>query len=58
MYLAHAAHTLTTIAYFLPVVAFLVWLAIVQIKDRRSRAASDEGGSTLPPSHLRSDQVD
>jgi hypothetical protein len=35
--LAHAGHTLTTIAYFLPVVAFLLWLAVTQIRERRSR---------------------
>jgi hypothetical protein len=32
---AHAGHTLTTIAYFLPVVAFLVWLLATQIRERR-----------------------
>jgi hypothetical protein len=40
MLLAHAGHTLTTIAYFLPVVAFLVWLLVVQIKERRGRSRS------------------
>ena len=35
MLLAHSAHTLTTIAYFLPVVAFLGWLAVTQIRERR-----------------------
>jgi hypothetical protein len=35
--LAHAGHYLTTIAYFLPVVAFLMWLAITQIRERRGR---------------------
>jgi hypothetical protein len=35
--IAHAGHYLTTIAYFLPVVAFLVWLLVTQIKERRSR---------------------
>jgi hypothetical protein len=34
---AHAGHWITTIAYFLPVVAFLVWLAVTQIRERRSR---------------------
>jgi hypothetical protein len=34
---AHAGHWLTTIAYFLPVVAFLVWLAITQIRERRKQ---------------------
>ena len=38
MVLAHAGHTLTTIAYFVPVVAFLVWLAVVQIRERRGRS--------------------
>ena len=33
--IAHAGHWLMTIAYFLPVVAFLVWLAITQIRERR-----------------------
>ena len=33
--IAHAGHWLTTIAYFVPVVAFLVWLAATQIRDRR-----------------------
>jgi hypothetical protein len=33
--IAHAAHTLTTIAYFLPVVAFLVWLLVTQVRERR-----------------------
>jgi hypothetical protein len=37
---AHAGHYLTTIAYFLPVVAFLVWLLITQIRERRSRNRS------------------
>jgi hypothetical protein len=36
--IAHAAHTLTTIAYFVPVVAFLAWLLITQVKERRSRS--------------------
>jgi hypothetical protein len=34
---AHAGHWLTSVAYFLPVVGFLVWLAIVQIRERRGR---------------------
>ena len=33
--IAHAGHWLTTIAYFVPVVAFLVWLGITQIRERR-----------------------
>jgi hypothetical protein len=38
VYLAHAGHWLTSIAYFVPVIAFLVWLAVTQIKDRRNRS--------------------
>jgi hypothetical protein len=33
--IAHAGHTLTTLAYFLPVVAFIVWLLATQIRERR-----------------------
>jgi hypothetical protein len=36
--IAHTAHVLTTIAYFLPVVAFMVWLLVTQIRERRSRS--------------------
>jgi uncharacterized membrane protein YtjA (UPF0391 family) len=36
--IAHAGHLITTIAYFLPVVAFLVWLVVTQIRDRRRRS--------------------
>jgi hypothetical protein len=35
LFIAHAAHTLTTIAYFVPVVAFLMWLLATQIRERR-----------------------
>jgi hypothetical protein len=41
MFLAHAGHWLTSIAYFVPVVAFLVWLAVTQIKERRGRSHHD-----------------
>jgi hypothetical protein len=37
MYLAHAGHWLTSVAYFVPVIAFLVWLAVTQVKERRER---------------------
>jgi hypothetical protein len=33
--IAHAGHWAVTAAYFAPVVAFLVWLAVVQIRERR-----------------------
>jgi hypothetical protein len=35
--IAHAGHTLTTIAYFVPVVAFLVWLVVTQVREWRGR---------------------
>ena len=35
--LAHAGHTLVTIAYFLPVIAFLIWLTVVQVRQRMRR---------------------
>jgi hypothetical protein len=33
--IAHAGHWLTSIAYFVPVVVFMIWLAITQIRERR-----------------------
>ena len=36
--IAHAGHWLTTIAYFVPVVVFLGWLVVTQVRDRRSRS--------------------
>ncbi|HEV7845849.1 MAG TPA: hypothetical protein VGO83_06320 [Thermoleophilaceae bacterium] len=35
--IAHAGHWLTAIAYFLPVIAFLVWLGITQYRERRGK---------------------
>lgn len=35
--IAHGGHWLTTTAYFLPVVAFLAWLAVTHVRDRRDR---------------------
>jgi hypothetical protein len=35
--IAHAGHWLVTIAYFLPVVAFLVWLGVTQFRERRGK---------------------
>jgi hypothetical protein len=35
MVIAHAGHWLTTVAYFVPVIAFLIWLLITQIRERR-----------------------
>jgi hypothetical protein len=38
--IAHAGHTLTTIAYFVPVIVFLGWLIVTHVRDRRSRSRS------------------
>jgi hypothetical protein len=36
--IAHAGHWLTTVAYFVPVIVFLGWLIITQVRERRSRS--------------------
>jgi hypothetical protein len=33
--IAHAGHWITAVAYILPVVVFLGWLAVTQIRERR-----------------------
>jgi hypothetical protein len=33
--IAHAGHWITAVAYFLPVIAFLGWLAFTQLRERR-----------------------
>lgn len=35
--IAHGGHWLTSIAYFLPVICFMAWLGITQLRERRSR---------------------
>jgi hypothetical protein len=40
MYIAHPGHWLVNAAYFLPVVVFIAWLVVTQIKERR-RGRSD-----------------
>ena len=32
---AHAGHWLVSLAYFVPVVGFLGWLGVVQLRERR-----------------------
>ena len=39
--LAHAGHWLVQIAYFMPVVIFLVWLGITVLRDRRSEDSEE-----------------
>jgi Na+/phosphate symporter len=45
---AHAAHTITTIAYFVPVIGFLVWLLVVIVRDRRRRGEPHAAGDSAP----------
>jgi hypothetical protein len=33
--IAHAGHWLVSAAYFVPVLGFLIWLGITQVRDRR-----------------------
>jgi hypothetical protein len=33
--IAHAGHWLVSVAYFVPVIGFLVWLLIVTVRNRR-----------------------
>jgi hypothetical protein len=35
MLIAHAGHWLVSAAYFVPVLGFLIWLGITQMRDRR-----------------------
>lgn len=39
--IAHPSHWITTVAYFVPVAAFLVWLGVVQYKERRGRGPTE-----------------
>ena len=39
--IAHAGHWLVGLSYFVPVIGFLVWLAVVQIKERRGGRKED-----------------
>jgi len=34
---AHAGHWLTSVAYFIPVLVFLIWLGVTQLRERRRR---------------------
>jgi hypothetical protein len=36
---AHAGHWLVNVAYFVPVVGFIVWLAWTELQSRRERRA-------------------
>ena len=41
--IAHPAHWITGVAYFLPVLAFLAWLAFAQLRDRLAQTPSPDG---------------
>lgn len=43
--LAHAGHWLVQAVYFLPVIAFLVWLGISQLKARREGDGEPDNGA-------------
>ncbi|HLM26500.1 MAG TPA: hypothetical protein VK304_06005 [Thermoleophilaceae bacterium] len=40
--IAHAGHWLVTIAYFVPVLGFVAWLAATQLKARRRHRKSGD----------------
>ena len=46
--IAHAGHWLVSVAYFLPVVAFLGWLGVVTIRDRRRQGKERERRDSNP----------
>ena len=41
MIVAHAGHWLVNLAFALPAVGFIAWLAFITIKDRRSTRAAE-----------------
>ncbi len=43
--IAHVGHDLVSLAFFVPTVAFLVWLAVTQLRERRGERGRTEGGS-------------
>jgi hypothetical protein len=46
---AHVGHDLVSLAFFVPVVAFIVWLAIDQLRARRGgRGGGSEPGADAP----------
>jgi hypothetical protein len=38
---AHAGHWAVNAAYFVPVVGFIVWLGVTELKGRRERRAAE-----------------
>ena len=35
--IAHAGHWIVNVAYFAPVLGFLVWLGVTQLRERRGK---------------------
>ena len=47
--LAHVGHDLVSLAFFVPVVAFIVWLAVDQLRARRGgRGEATKPGADAP----------
>jgi hypothetical protein len=44
--LAHLGHELVTFAFYVPTIAFILWLGITQFRQRRG-ARGDGAGSSL-----------
>jgi hypothetical protein len=40
--LAHPGHWITSVAYFIPVIGFVVWLLFVQWRERHADRDADE----------------
>ena len=58
--LAHAGHWLVQVAYFLPVLLFLIWLGVTVWRDRRSGSEAgvpevDAESGRLPEQSARGD---
>ncbi|MBA2567523.1 MAG: hypothetical protein H0V08_07015 [Thermoleophilaceae bacterium] len=47
--IAHVGHDLVSLIFFVPVVAFLAWLAIDQVRARRGERDAGRGGADARP---------
>ena len=52
MIVAHTGHWLVNLAFALPAVAFIIWLAVITIRDRRG------GGETLQTDSSETESLD
>jgi hypothetical protein len=55
--IAHAGHWITGIAYFLPVIAFLVWLGITQIRELTRRSSALTVTNAIPSRRRTSTRI-